>query len=256
MSSHPLAKKTIKDIEIVCLDCETTGLDTENDRVIELAVVIFKGSEIIYQFESLLDPRIEIPEESRKIHGIRQEMVTGKPTIESVLPAILKEIGSRPIMGHGIGFDLSILKNEAARHHLLWSLDSNLRLDTLRMARLYGQSPVNSLEMLRSHFNIEQEGAHRAMSDVLVNIQVFEKLAKTHKTLGHLLEDLSKPIEMKIMPLGKHKGRLLKEIPLDYLQWASRKDFDQDLLFSIKQEIRKRQKGQSFNQASNPFSQL
>jgi len=61
---------------------------------------------------------------------------------------------------------------------------------------------------------------------------------------------------MKVMPLGKHKGRLIKEIPLDYLKWAVRKDFDQDLIFSIKQEIRKRQKGQSFNQASNPFSQL
>jgi DNA polymerase-3 subunit epsilon len=256
MSSHPLSKQSLKDLEIVCLDCETTGLDPENDRVIELAVVIFRGSEVLYHFESLIDPRMEIPEESRKIHGIRQEMVLGKPGIESHLPEILKAIGTRPIMGHGIGFDLAILKQEAIRHHLLWPLESNLVLDTLRMARLYGQSPVNSLEMLRQHFNIAQEGSHRALSDVLVNIQVFEKLSRSHKTLGQLLDDLSKPIEMKVMPLGKHKGRLIKEIPLDYLKWAVRKDFDQDLIFSIKQEIRKRQKGQSFNQASNPFSQL
>lgn len=256
MSQHPLSKHLIKDLELVCIDCESTGLDTENDRVIELAVAIFRGCEIIYQFETLIDPRIEIPEESRKIHGIRQDMVSGKPFIEHVLPAVLKEIGQRPIMGHGIGFDINILKQECLRHNLLWPLENVLTIDTLRMARFYGQSPVNSLEMLRQHFNIAQEGAHRAMSDVVVNIQVFEKLAKSHKTLGDLLEALSKPIEMKVMPLGKHKGRLIKEIPLDYLQWAARKDFDQDLIFSLKQEIRKRQKGNSFNQASNPFSQL
>lgn len=256
MASHPHSKRLIKDLEFVCIDCETTGLDPQNDRVIELAVAIFKGDEIIYQFESLIDPRMEIPEESRKIHGIRQDMVCGKPFIEDVLPAVFKEIGTRPIMGHGIGFDLAILKSECARHQLLWPLEKVLVIDTLRMARFYGQSPVNSLEMLRQHFNIPQEGAHRAMSDVVVNIQVFEKLSRTHKHLGDLLDALSKPIEMKIMPLGKHKGRPLKEIPLDYLQWAVRKDFDQDLIFSIKQEIRKRQKGQSFNQASNPFSQL
>lgn len=256
MTQHPLSKTLLKDLELVCIDCEATGLDTENDRVIEIAVAIFRGNEIIYQFETLIDPRIEIPEESRKIHGIKQEMVQGKPGIEEVLPVILKEIGQRPIMGHGIGFDINILKQEAIRHHLLWPLEGVLSIDTLRMARLYGQSPVNSLEMLRQHFNIPQEGAHRAMSDVIVNIQVFEKLAKGHKTLGDLLTALSKPIEMKIMPLGKHKGRALKEIPLDYLKWAVKKDFDQDLIFSLKQEIKKRQKGQSFNQASNPFSQL
>ena len=47
-------------------------------------------------------------------------------------------------------------------------------IDTLRMARLYGESPINSLERLRQHFNIAAEGAHRAMSDVIVNIEVFK----------------------------------------------------------------------------------
>jgi DNA polymerase-3 subunit epsilon len=55
------------------------------------------------------------------------------------------------------------------------------------------------------------------------------------------------------MPLGKHKGRLFKELPHEYLQWAAHQNFDQDLLFSIRTELKKRKKGGLFIQAANPF---
>jgi DNA polymerase III subunit epsilon len=126
----------------------------------------------------------------------------------------------------------------------------------LRLARLYGESPSNSLQVLRGHFNIQSEGAHRAMSDVIVNIQVFKRLVQKFRTLEEIQEVLSKPIAMKTMPLGKHKGRPFKEIPLEYLKWAAHQDFDQDLLFSLRSEINRRKKGDSFSQAVNPFHQL
>jgi DNA polymerase-3 subunit epsilon len=124
------------------------------------------------------------------------------------------------------------------------------------MARLYGESPTNSLEMLRKHFNIEEEGAHRAMSDVIVNVEVFKYLAKNYRSLQALFDALSRPIAMKLMPLGKHKGRPIKEIPLEYLLWAANKEFDQDLLYSIRGEIKRRKKGNLFSQAANPFGDL
>ena len=124
------------------------------------------------------------------------------------------------------------------------------------MARLYGESPINSLQQLRQHFNIQPEGAHRAMSDVVVNIEVFKQLAKPYHTTEELFSFLQKPIRLKTMPLGKHKGRRFEEIPIEYLLWAEKKDFDQDLLFSIRNEIRNRKKGGRFEQSSNPFQNL
>ena len=61
---------------------------------------------------------------------------------------------------------------------------------------------------------------------------------------------------MKYMPLGKHKGRQFGEIPLQYLQWAAHMDFDQDLLFTIRSELKKRKKGTGFKQVTNPFGDL
>jgi DNA polymerase-3 subunit epsilon len=242
--------------EFVCIDCETTGLDPKQDQIIEVAAVQFTMEASFDEFESLVNPNCIIPETSISIHHITNEMVVGKPVIKAVLPQLLQLIGRRIVVGHGVGFDVDVIATAAERDDVPCTLRENLILDTLRMARLYGESPTNSLDQLRRHFNIQPEGAHRAMSDVLVNIAVFKYLAKCYKSLDHIFEALSKPIQMKNMPLGKHKGRPMKELPLDYLLWAARKDFDQDLLYSLRSEIKRRKKGNLFSQSSNPFCNL
>lgn len=246
----------LKNAQFVCIDVETTGLDTKKDRVIELAGIIFTQTEIIDEFESLIDPGMEIPKESQAIHNISNEMVKGQPKIAEILPKFLAFIGKRVIVGHCIQFDIDILSEEAARTNIPCTLHKNRFIDTLRLARLYGESPSNSLDMLRRHFNIQEEGAHRAKGDVLVNIQVFRHLTHRYTTIEQVEAALAKPIMMKIMPLGKHKGRALRDIPFDYLCWAARQEFDQDLLFSLRSEIARRKKGNTFCEASNPFSQL
>lgn len=240
----------------VCLDCETTGLDAVQDRVIEVAAVAFTMTEILGQFETLIKPEIAIPESSTAIHNITTEMVADKPSIDRILPELLPLIGDHIIIGHGIEFDIQLLINAAERARLPCTLKNNRSLDTLRMARLYGESPVNSLEHLRKHFNIQAEGAHRAMNDVIVNMAVFKRLAQYYKTTEELFAALAKPILFKIMPLGKYKGRYLKDLPLQYLHWAIRQSYDQDLMFTLRSEINRRKKGNLFSQVSNPFSQL
>lgn len=240
----------------VCLDCESTGLEPKTDRIIEIAAARFTYEKILQEFESLVDPECQIPPSSQEIHKISQEMIQGKPKIKDILPQLLQMIDGHILVGHGIGFDIELIAEEAKRFNIVTNIHKQPYIDTLRLARLYGESPVNSLQHLRHHFNIQPEGAHRAMSDVIVNIEVFKQLVKKYKTTEELFQILQKPIRMKTMPLGKHKGRRFEEIPLEYLVWAERKDFDQDLLYSIRLEIRNRKKGGGFEQSSNPFANL
>jgi DNA polymerase-3 subunit epsilon len=240
----------------VCVDCESTGLDPAKDRMIEIAVARFTFEQIIQKFETLINPECEIPAVSQEIHKISIEMLHGKPKVAEVLPAALKLIHGHILVGHGIGFDISLIAAEAKRSQIPTQIEQQPFIDTLRLARLYGESPINSLEKLREHFNIAAEGAHRAMNDVIVNIEVFKYLTKSFKTTDQIFKTLEKPIKLKTMPLGKHKGRPFDQIPLDYLLWAERKDFDQDLLFSIRSELRNRKKGGGFEQSISPFANL
>jgi DNA polymerase-3 subunit epsilon len=240
----------------VCLDCESTGLEPEKDRMIEVAAARFNFEKIVQQYETLIDPECEIPSSSQEIHKISQEMVQGKPKVAEILPALLKLIDGHILVGHGIGFDIALIAAEAKRHQIPTKIHEAPFIDTLRLARLYGESPINSLDKLRQHFNIEAQGVHRAMSDVVVNIEVFKFLTKNYKTTEEVFRVLQKPIKLRAMPLGKHKGRRFEEIPLEYLLWAEKKDFDQDLLFSIRSEIKNRRRGGGFEQSANPFHNL
>jgi len=46
------------------------------------------------------------------------------------------------------------------------------------------------------------------------------------------------------------------DLDLKYLRWAVNQNFDQDLMFSLKTELKKRKQGANFGQASNPFANL
>lgn len=240
----------------VCFDCEATGLDPEKDRIVEIAAAKFTFEGIFESQESLINPGILIPQHTIEIHHITDQMVQGKPAMKEMVMDYLNFIGDHIVVGHAIPFDLALLFNEAKRSGFGSNLLKQRYLDTLRLARIYGESPINSLESLRKHFNIKAEGAHRAMSDVLVNIEVFKHLSRSFKTTEEMLKRLEKPIALKLMPLGKHKGRPFREVPIQYLRWAANQDFDQDLLFSLRSELKKRKHGNQFSQASNPFSGL
>ena len=246
----------LKKDTFICFDLETTGLNPDNDRIIEVAVSKFTFDGTLESFETLINPQRTIPDETIAIHHITQDMVRGKPLVDAVLPDVLKLIGNEIIVGHGISLDIAFVMAACRQYGVPNRLNSNLFIDTLRLARLYGESPTNSLQVLRQHFNIQSEGAHRAMSDVSVNIQVFKHLSASFKTTKELLDRLKKPIMLKKMPLGKHRGRPFSDVPVEYLGWAVHQNFDQDLLYSIKTELSKRKKGNNFQQAANPFSSL
>lgn len=240
----------MKNQVLICLDCEATGLDISEDKIIEIAAIKFTLNKTIDSFSTLIDPCRMIPIESQNIHNISKEMIQGKPKINEILPNFLKFVDSNIIIGHGISFDISLIQKEAKIHDIPCKIDENKTIDTLRLARLYGKCSVNSLEKLKEHFNIDSNCSHRALDDVKANIGVFKKLITPFSTIKGIFQRLERPILMKIMPLGKYKGREFSDIPSDYLRWASNKDFDQDLLFSIRSEIKKR------NIFSSPFADL
>ncbi|GAB1344560.1 3'-5' exonuclease [Gemmatimonas sp.] len=106
------------------VDVETTGLDTSNDRIIELGLVAFAfdGAGIVYNVDAkrewFEDPGIPIPAEATEITGITNEMVRGQRIDEA---AVLSEIErAHLVIAHNAGFDRRMLERRfpafAAKH--------------------------------------------------------------------------------------------------------------------------------------------
>lgn len=87
---------------------------------------------------------------------------------------------------------------------------------------------------------------HRALPDARVTALTFARLLELYE-IEQLVQWTLEPRLVSKMGFGKHKGTLLKDIPLDYLEWVAdpRKceAADEDLRHSCRIEIERRQNG-------------
>ncbi len=180
----------------VYYDTETTGIDSTNDRIIELAAYAPLSKKT---FVSLINPQMPIPPEATNIHHITDEMVKEAPTFAEVgkdFATFCTEEGLL-IAHNNDAFDKLFLEKEFMRNSL--SLPTWKYLDTLKWARKYRYDlPKHSLQYLREVYGIPSNQAHRALDDVVVLHQIFSQMTDdlTWDQIISLLQIPSKIIKM------------------------------------------------------------
>lgn len=182
----------------VAIDTETTGLHASRDKIVEVAAVKFVDYEPVSVFSTLINPQKPIPPTASSINNITDEMVKNSPTIWQVIPSLNEYIGTVPIVGHNLPFDLDFL----CRAGLNVSKKQNL-YDTLQLAKrtvkqsrpkwdrelrcfiddfdFFDSVPNYKLETLCRHFLICDHCDHRAEGDALAAGHLFHELT-LHKT--------------------------------------------------------------------------
>lgn len=118
---------------LVCFDLETTGLDVQNDRLVEIGLVKISPDGNREQLQRRFDPGIDIPEATSKIHGIRTDDVRGlfgEPQLGKVGAELLAFIGSADLTGFNCAnFDFPLWRNECLRHGLKFEMEGRLMVD-------------------------------------------------------------------------------------------------------------------------------
>lgn len=155
----------------VALDLETTGLDPEQDRIIEIGAVRFdeSGTEL-ETFQRLVNPGREIPAFIERFTGVTNQMVRGAATIAAAGPEIEAFVGSSQVVGHNIGFDLHYLAREGVR----LEVDA---IDTAELARyLVPRLRSHGLAEVARELDLETFEHHRALSDARMAAAVFTRL--------------------------------------------------------------------------------
>lgn len=172
----------------VALDFETTGLDPDFDRVIEVAAIVFKNGKPKKTFSTLVNPEKNISPFITNITGISNAMVNTAPKESEIINELMKTIGDHPIVAHNIKFDLNFLTKLCVRHN--YDLPKNTLYDTLQLARsVLFDHPVFNLSALSEFYGLDASGSHRAEKDTENCGQIFLHLLD--ELMCHNLEELS-----------------------------------------------------------------
>lgn len=198
--------------DYVVFDFETTGPCTPGDEILEIgAVKCDRDGNIISHFSALVNPTCEIDSYPQMITGITEEKVRDCPPLREVFPKFLDFIGDLPLVGHGIkGFDLRFLDYTCEYMNLPFV--DNPYLDTVKFCKaLVSKHETNgkfSVEALVSLFKLPRRQAHRAMSDTLMEKDVYVALCNRYrKKVDFIKAQSSLPVAVEKPFVGKPAER-------------------------------------------------
>lgn len=162
----------------LCVDTETTGLDSKIDKVVELGAVEFQNGHILSRHSWLVNPERDIPVSVSKIHGITNDMVKNKPTIGEVSNEFFDLVkNARVLLAYNWPFDNSFLLSEFG---LRWEVAVNQRIivDPLVVVRLSSVGKYwrgrgrHKLSNACLKLGIQVDNAHRADADCVMACRV------------------------------------------------------------------------------------
>ncbi|OGO25140.1 MAG: hypothetical protein A2W33_06575 [Chloroflexi bacterium RBG_16_52_11] len=155
---------------IIALDIETTGLDPQKERIIEIGAVRFNGRRIEDEWSQLINPGRPIPPYITRLTGITDQMVLQAPPVKAVLPELVAFIGDAPVLGHSVNFDLSFLRRQGA-------LLDNDAIDTYELASvLVPNASRYNLGALAQQLGVPLPATHRALDDARATWGIFLRL--------------------------------------------------------------------------------
>lgn len=170
---------------IVAVDIETTGLNLNEDAIIEIGAVKFKGHRVEEEWSTLVNPHRPISSFITQLTGISNSMVRNAPSLRDVMGDLISFVGDAPVVGHNVSFDLSFLQQAGA-------LKQNIAIDTYELAAvLLPKATRYNLSALAQQLGILLPATHRALDDARVTHRVYlSMLEKAHEVPLELLAEI------------------------------------------------------------------
>ncbi|OOO00014.1 MAG: hypothetical protein ATN35_09545 [Epulopiscium sp. Nele67-Bin004] len=199
---------------IVVFDVESTGIDTTEDEIIQIAgIKISKSGNILSTFNKLIKTDKDLGK-SVEVHNITPEILqTMGEDRSKVLKEFVEFIKDSVIVGHNVSFDLNILRSELNRLNLP-PINIKAYYDTLDIyRRFYANIKNHKLETLSIEFDTAHKPTHDAMDDILATSEL-----------------LIKAVRYKIIPTSKSRK---EKIRMHYNEFTEIRDLLQILFKEV-----------------------
>ena len=231
---------------LVFFDLETTGINTTNDRIVEIFLLKLNPDGTEEQKRYLLNPGIPIPDAASKIHGIYDKDVVGQPTFADLAKELMVFLEQCDFAGFNSNrFDFPMLVEEFLRLNIDFDFESRRFIDVQRIFHV--MEPRNLAAAYRFYCNKELVNAHSAEADTVATYEIlkaqmgkYTQLEPSIDFLHHFsgqsnLVDLAGRIVKnekgeEVFNFGKHRGKLVKDVfkaEPSYYDWMMKGDFPQ-----------------------------
>jgi len=184
MTSQELstAPNTMRNVSFAVVDFETTGLNPETDRIVQLAAIIVNGEgHIVDSFDTIVKPEspAEYQHGAEHIHGISAEQVSSGMPLREALEQLWSISAGNVFTAHNASFDLGFLHAESERVGINGQVE--IHIDTLELSRRTAGTDTtrrHNLSALCEHYGIERDQVHDAKSDATATAQLLMHLIK------------------------------------------------------------------------------
>ena len=157
---------SLRDIDFLILDTETTGLD-DGSEVVQLGIINKNGDTL---FNRLIKPKNPIPEEAIMIHGITNKMVENSPSWPEVYSEVEGILKDKNVLIYNANYDTWILDETCQ----IWGLQP-LSLDASCVMKAYSESYASdrwvSLERASGVYT-----EHDAIEDCLSVLKIIHEI--------------------------------------------------------------------------------
>jgi DNA polymerase-3 subunit epsilon len=219
---------------LVFTDIETTGLDPQYDRIVEIALMKLAPGAEPRTLGLRFNPERSIPAAATAVHGIRDDHVAGCPTLADKAAKMTGFIADADLAGFGVArFDLPFLVAEFERAGRNFRLHGRKVIDALTLFHV--REPRDLSAAVRVYCEHDHRQPHRARADVKAAAAVLDAMLGRYKDMPRSvpeLHDLLIDVDVGgwfkrvdgvlVFGKGKHRSVPLEEVArLDpsYLRW-------------------------------------
>ena len=170
--------------EIICLDTETSSLDPKSADLLSIGAVLIRDGKIIHgeRIDLHVRPKQAVTGESIRIHGLRNIDLEDAEPLESALEQLLTFIGSRPILGYWIKFDITLLKRLVKEQYGFTLPNRTIELSDVYRKKVRKAHPDETVdigfEAIARTLKITPIGRHTAIGDSLSTALMYLRLMK------------------------------------------------------------------------------
>lgn len=169
--------------EVVSVDCETTGFDTNNDDIISISAIKVRGNQILTSrsYNAFVRPEAEMRADAIRIHQLRAIDVANARPMREVLPEFLDFLGGRPLVGYWIDYDAAMINRYVREYYGFRLPNRRIEVSGLYYDRKYGDAPQGttidlSFAAISRDLGLRQLALHDAFNDALSAAEMYVQL--------------------------------------------------------------------------------